>query len=190
MCPPALSEHLHDLSLDAKMVADRGGASLLDEGLKKALNASLARSLYHPPHRTTSPDHTMSTMSALQNLPSTSTAFTATKQPRHLLSTYPKSKPASSSGHTVKYVTVSAPAHEVLLIIGRDPEVEVDEFDSSAIKLRFIEEAREMPVVQWGKVRVNAPVEKGKGREKEVVHVEDRTLTEKERPRKRPRKQV
>jgi len=133
----------------------------------------------------------MSTSSTLQNLPSSTTAFTAIKAPRQLLGTRSKPKPTSSSGHIVEYLSVPAAAHGAFLTAGQDPEAEIEEYDSSAIKLRFIEEARGRLVVEKETVKVVAPtvVEKRKGKEKEAAHPEDPALEEKVRPRKRPRKQ-
>ncbi|KAF8248972.1 hypothetical protein K440DRAFT_623013, partial [Wilcoxina mikolae CBS 423.85] len=123
----------------------------------------------------------------LQNLPSTTTAFTNTSGPRRLLS--------SSSSSTKRVVTStvftsSTETPEVLLLAGRDPECRQRvRFNGTQVRLRFLEEARGINV---GKE------EKGKEREgkgvKKVV-VEDRQDVREggreqrdERPRKRPKK--
>jgi hypothetical protein len=133
----------------------------------------------------------MSTSSTLQNLPSSTTAFTAIKAPRQLLGARSKPNPTSSSGHTVEYLSMPVPTHGTLRIAARDPEAEIEEYDSSAIKLRFIEEARGRLVAKKETAKAVAPtvVEKRKGKEKEAPHPENRAPKEKDRPRKRPRKQ-
>lgn len=123
------------------------------------------------------------TLNPLQNLPSTTTAFTNTGLRRLLpSSSFSSTKRAAAS--TV--FTASAEIPEVLLLAGKDPECRQRvRFNGAQVRLGFLEEARGVEV---GKEKEKGEVEKEE-KGKRVV-VEDRLDARdgEERPRKRPKK--
>jgi hypothetical protein len=137
--------------------------------------------------------------SPLENLPSaSSTAFSATRSsPRRLLPRKPSDKPRDDVVHVQ---TAPVVTRQILLLAGRDPPVKRRIlFDSTKIRMGFLEEARGMKrekKEEVGKVKEEAVMRKGKEKEAKKEKGEEgkkraaAATGERKGERKRPRKGI